>query len=182
MPEHPSHQLCSTSGCGRRTAGLSVVGVITIVHVLWYHHCGCCCSCRTYLKRKERPYELYHTLDVPFLQSVLSSLLCSFYCKGKMEWWICVQNLQISIIATTYYQQSQSADLTINHNILLNRKKLFHAVHMFVHVNLAISLLLGYLVFMLGIETATSSTVSIIMPNVVGWTQLKHMHHSPCFY
>ena len=63
-------------------------------------------------------------------------------------------------IATAYYQQSQSADLTITHNIFLNRKKLFHAVHMIVHLNLAISLLLGYLVFMLGIETATSSTVS----------------------
>ena len=36
-----------------------------------------------------------------------------------------------------------------------------HAVHMFIHLNLAISLLLGYLIFMIGIETATSSTVSI---------------------
>ena len=32
---------------------------------------------------------------------------------------------------------------------------------MFVHLNLAISLLLGYLIFMLGIETATGSAVSI---------------------
>ena len=40
------------------------------------------------------------------------------------------------------------------------RKKLFNAVHMFVHLNLAISLLLGYLTFMAGIETATGSTVS----------------------
>ena len=32
---------------------------------------------------------------------------------------------------------------------------------MFVHLNLAISLLLGYLIFMLGIETAISSSVSI---------------------
>ena len=41
------------------------------------------------------------------------------------------------------------------------RRKLLHAVHMFIHLNLAISLLLGYLIFMIGIETATSSTVSI---------------------
>ena len=41
------------------------------------------------------------------------------------------------------------------------RKKLFNAVHMFVHLNLAISLLLGYLTFMFGIETATGSTVRI---------------------
>ena len=32
---------------------------------------------------------------------------------------------------------------------------------MFLHLNLSISLLLGYLTFMVGIETATSSTVSI---------------------
>ena len=32
---------------------------------------------------------------------------------------------------------------------------------MFLHLNLCISLLLGYLTFMVGIETATSSTVSI---------------------
>ena len=44
---------------------------------------------------------------------------------------------------------------------MLYRKKLFHAVHMFVHLNLAISLLLGYLIFMFGIETATSNTVSM---------------------
>ena len=73
---------------------------------------------------------------------------------------MCVQNLQISILVAIYYQQSQSSDL--NDDILLNRKKLFNAVHMFVHLNLAISLLLGYLVFMFGIETATSSTVSIM--------------------
>ena len=44
---------------------------------------------------------------------------------------------------------------------IIYRKKLFQAVHMFVHLNLAISLLLGYLVFMVGIETATGSAVSI---------------------
>ena len=44
---------------------------------------------------------------------------------------------------------------------VIHRKKLFQAVHMFVHLNLAISLLLGYLIFMFGIETATGSAVSI---------------------
>ena len=39
------------------------------------------------------------------------------------------------------------------------RKKLFNAVHYFVHLNLALSLLLGYVVFMIGIELGTSSTV-----------------------
>ena len=43
----------------------------------------------------------------------------------------------------------------------LYRKKLFRAVHTFVHLNLAISLLLGYLTFMAGIESATRSIVSI---------------------
>ena len=60
-----------------------VVGVIMISYMLWYHHCCCWCSCRTYLKRNTRPCKLYHTLVVPFLLSVLSSLLCSFYCKGE---------------------------------------------------------------------------------------------------
>ena len=39
------------------------------------------------------------------------------------------------------------------------RKKLFTAVHYFVHLNLAISLLLGYVVFMFGIELGTSTRV-----------------------
>ena len=43
------------------------------------------------------------------------------------------------------------------------RKKLFIAVHYFVHLNLALSLLLGYVVFMLGIELGTSSKVSKIV-------------------
>ena len=39
------------------------------------------------------------------------------------------------------------------------RKKLFSAVHYFVHLNLAISLLLGYVVFVFGIELGTSTRV-----------------------
>ena len=41
----------------------------------------------------------------------------------------------------------------------LHRKKLFIAVHNFVHLNLAISLLAGYLVFALGVELAASNMV-----------------------
>ena len=37
------------------------------------------------------------------------------------------------------------------------------AIHLFVHLNLSISLLLGYLIFMIGIETARSTTVSTII-------------------
>ncbi|CAI7992619.1 Latrophilin-like protein LAT-2 [Geodia barretti] len=39
-------------------------------------------------------------------------------------------------------------------------KKLFSAIHYFVHLNLAISLLLGYLVFVLGIELGNSNKVA----------------------
>ena len=42
---------------------------------------------------------------------------------------------------------------------VLCRKKLFSSVHYFVHLNLAISLLLGYVVFMFGIELGTGSKV-----------------------
>ena len=45
-------------------------------------------------------------------------------------------------------------------NVCLGRKKLFSSVHYFVHLNLALSLLLGYVVFMFGIELGTSSKVS----------------------
>ena len=41
----------------------------------------------------------------------------------------------------------------------LARKKLLEEVHYFVHLNLALSLLLGYVVFMLGMELGTSSKV-----------------------
>jgi hypothetical protein len=39
------------------------------------------------------------------------------------------------------------------------RKKLFTAVHNFIHLNLAISLLIGYLVFALGVELAASNKI-----------------------
>ena len=43
------------------------------------------------------------------------------------------------------------------------RKNLFVAVHYFVHLNLAISLLLGYVVFIFGIELGTSSKVCMYL-------------------
>ena len=45
--------------------------------------------------------------------------------------------------------------------IFFLRRKLLRALHLFVHLNLSISLLLGYLTFISGIETATGSIVSI---------------------
>ena len=39
------------------------------------------------------------------------------------------------------------------------RKKLFSAIHYFVHLNLALTLLVGYLVFVLGIELGNSNKV-----------------------
>ena len=42
------------------------------------------------------------------------------------------------------------------------RKKLFSSVHYFVHLNLSLSLLLGYVVFMFGIELGTSSKASLL--------------------
>ena len=43
---------------------------------------------------------------------------------------------------------------------LLCRRKLFSAIHYFVHLNLAISLLLGYIVFVSGIEHARHNKVA----------------------
>ena len=40
------------------------------------------------------------------------------------------------------------------------RKKLFSAVHNFVHLNLAIALFVGYLVFTVGVELATKNEVN----------------------
>ena len=40
------------------------------------------------------------------------------------------------------------------------RKKLFTSVHYFIHLNLAISLCLGYVVFVAGVEPARANRVS----------------------
>ncbi|XP_064384244.1 uncharacterized protein LOC135333251 isoform X3 [Halichondria panicea] len=45
---------------------------------------------------------------------------------------------------------------------LYQGKKLFKAVHFFVHLNLSISLLLAYTIFIIGIQTAAASTVGCI--------------------
>ncbi len=41
------------------------------------------------------------------------------------------------------------------------RKELLTKVHNFIHLNLSISLLLGYVVFLSGVETAVASEVSL---------------------
>ena len=41
------------------------------------------------------------------------------------------------------------------------RKKLFTAVHNFVHLNLAIALFLAYLVFAIGVDLGSRDTVSV---------------------
>ena len=43
----------------------------------------------------------------------------------------------------------------------LHRKKLFSAVHNFVHLNLSIALFLGYLVFGVGVELAAKNEVCL---------------------
>ena len=57
---------------------------------------------------------------------------------------------------------------------VLCRKKLFSAIHYFVHLNLAISLLLGYIAFVTGIQFGThneqpvpSNMVFIKMENLL---------------
>ena len=81
--------------------------VAAVIMIAYYHHCCCCCSYRKYLNRNTRPYKLYHTLDVPFLLSVLSSLLCSFYCKGERleQGMVYTHSLEIKcpVIALIYY-------------------------------------------------------------------------------
>ena len=41
------------------------------------------------------------------------------------------------------------------------RKELFTSVNYFVHLNLSISLLLGYMVFVAGVDNAVSNRVSV---------------------
>ena len=46
--------------------------------------------------------------------------------------------------------------------VLFDRKRLFDKVHYFVHLNLALALLLANLVFVSGIETATVNEVRVL--------------------
>ena len=48
---------------------------------------------------------------------------------------------------------------------MYNSKVLFKSVHLFVHLNLSIALLCGYIIFTVGVETARATTVRIIMHN-----------------
>ena len=45
--------------------------------------------------------------------------------------------------------------------LLLFRKELLTRVHNFIHLNLSISLLLGYVAFLSGIQTAVANKVSL---------------------
>ncbi len=45
--------------------------------------------------------------------------------------------------------------------LLMFRKELLIKVHSFIHLNLCISLLLGYLVFLSGVETAVANKVHL---------------------
>ena len=45
----------------------------------------------------------------------------------------------------------------------LHSKKLLTAVHNFVHLNLAVSLLCAYIVFVAGVEHAVGNTVSLCL-------------------
>ena len=58
-------------------------------------------------------------------------------------------SLSLSLLANTHTH-------THTHT---HRKKLFSAVHNFVHLNLAISLFIGYLIFAVGVELAKNNEV-----------------------
>ena len=50
-------------------------------------------------------------------------------------------------------------DVTMNFS--LNRKELLSSVHFFVHLNLSIALLLGYIVFIAGLDHAVDDGVNL---------------------
>ena len=50
--------------------------------------------------------------------------------------------------------------------MLILRRELFTKVHYFIHLNLSISLFLGYLTFIAGIEEATAYEVSVVQLNI----------------
>ncbi len=66
-------------------------------------------------------------------------------------------------------------------SILTCRKKLFESVNYFVHLNLAITLLLAFIVFVFGVELGNSTTVStdIYKDNN---TCTDHDHHGLWYY
>ena len=50
--------------------------------------------------------------------------------------------------------------------MLILRRELFTKVHYFIHLNLSITLFLGYLTFIAGIEEATAYEVSAVQLNI----------------
>ena len=94
---------------------------------------------------------LCHTLVYPYPLFVSCSLSSSSLVFGKFNTVSCFLIMDVDI---------------------LYRKKLFIAVHNFVHLNLAISLLVGYLVFALGVELAASNKVcqsTFQYPTTLSW-------------
>ncbi len=51
--------------------------------------------------------------------------------------------------------------------LLMFRKELLTKIHNFIHLNLSISLLLGYVVFLSGVETAVANEVRCITESCV---------------
>ena len=76
---------------------------------------------------------------------------------------LCLLPMRSHIIKCSVHRivrvQKLTSYLLVIGGFVLCRKKLFSSVHYFVHLNLAISLLLGYVVFMFGIELGTASKV-----------------------
>lgn len=60
---------------------------------------------------------------------------------------------------------------------LFLRKELFRKVHNFVHLNLAIALLLGYVVFLAGIDTAVVNEVQFYNYSSVDYDPLLWLTH-----
>ena len=96
---------------------------------------------------KMRLWELSHILAWPYLLPAYYSLSSSSSHMGTST----LKSLYCPIVAVCCL-------CFLNHS-----KKLFSAVHNFVHLNLAISLFIGYLVFAVGIELASHDKVSCIV-------------------
>ena len=74
--------------------------------------------------------------------------------------WLCLLTLRfLALVRLVLCVRNHSTSHLLIGGFVLCRKKLFSSVHYFVHLNLAISLLIGYVVFMFGIELGTGSKV-----------------------
>ena len=72
-----------------------------------------------------------------------------------LELWVCSVTPELHTVSMFL--------IMLNTKCHFHRKKLFSAVHNFVHLNLSIALLLGYLVFGVGVELAASNEVCLHM-------------------